>query len=106
LELGNSTPNLNPMEGQLPDSLRILIFVASVKSPTSLVELAPAARLSGIGGFAVRELMLKKFCATPEIWNSTFGDNPMLMPRTPTRVRSPVNPDAGNFAFWKKSIPA
>ncbi len=71
----------------------------------SLVELAPAATLSGIA-LGARELILKKFCATPSICTSTLGARPILMPITPARVRSPVSPETGYFARWTKSIPA
>ena len=49
--------------------------------------------------------MLRKFCATPSMENSTLGERPTWTPMTPTRVRSPVSPDAGNFASCTKSMP-
>src|SRR5215204_985245 len=103
-EFGSSTPNLKPSAGPRRVSLRSLILVARRKSPVSLVELAPAATSSGIAP-GVRVLMLRKFCATPSIENSTLGESPTWTPMTPTRVKSPVSPDAGNFASCTKSIP-
>ena len=104
-ELGNCTPKRKPSDGKWAVSFRSLIFVQRVKSPTSFVELAPAATLRGIA-LGPRELMLKKFCATPSSCTSTFGDRPMLMPITPARVKSPVSPETGYLALCTKSIPA
>jgi hypothetical protein len=42
-----------------PVSFLILIFVESIKSPTSFVEVAFAAMLKGIGELCALELMLK-----------------------------------------------
>ena len=103
-EFGSSTPNLKPKLGPRRVSLRSLIFVARRKSPVSFVEFSPAGMPSGKAE-APRVLMLKKFCATPSMENSTLGESPTWKPMTPTRVRSPVRPDAGNFASCMKSMP-
>src|SRR3954466_3135112 len=93
-ELGNWTPKRKPTDGQLPLSLRTLILVHRVKSPVSFVEFAAAARSSGIE-LLLRELIDRKFCATPSISTSTLGARPIATPSTPARVRSPSNPETG-----------
>ncbi len=103
-EFGSSTPNLKPIEGPRRVSLRSLILVARRKSPVSFVEFWPGAISSGKAE-APRVLMLRKFCATPSTENSTLGERPTWTPMTPTRVRSPDRPEAGNFASCMKSMP-